>query len=97
MRVSTPNGSVIGLAECVAGVQVDAIAIEHGFGHKELGARAHWVDGKEVVASPLRGAGVNLNDLAVLDPSRHGRYPLVDWAIGSSARQGLPARVEKLV
>lgn len=50
-----------------------------------------------MVANPLRGAGVNLNDLAVLDPSRHGRYPLVDWAIGSSARQGLPARVEKLV
>jgi tetrathionate reductase subunit A len=97
VRVSTPNGSVIGLAECVAGVQVDAIAIEHGFGHKELGARAHWIDGQPVAASALRGAGVNLNDLAVLDPSRHGRYPLVDWAIGSSARQGLPARVEKLV
>ncbi|MNC01467.1 Tetrathionate reductase subunit A precursor [compost metagenome] len=97
VRVSTPNGSVIGLAECVAGVQADAIAIEHGFGHKELGARAHWIDGQPVAASALRGAGVNLNDLAVLDPSRHGRYPLVDWAIGSSARQGLPARVDKLV
>lgn len=97
VRISTPDGSLIGVAECVAGVQEDAIAIEHGFGHKELGARAHWVDGKEVAASPLRGAGVNLNDLAVLDPSRHGRYPLVDWAIGSSARQGLPARVDKLV
>ena len=78
-------------------MQADAIAIEHGFGHKELGAREHWIDGQKVVANPLRGAGVNLNDLAVLDPSRHGRYPLVDWAIGSSARQGLPARVEKLV
>ena len=97
VRVSTPDGSVIGVAECVAGVQADAIAIEHGFGHKELGAREHWIDGQKVVANPLRGAGVNLNDLAVLDPSRHGRYPLVDWAIGSSARQGLPARVEKLV
>ncbi len=97
VRVSTPDGSVIGVAECVAGLQADAIAIEHGFGHKELGAREHWIDGQKVVANPLRGAGVNLNDLAVLDPSRHGRYPLVDWAIGSSARQGLPARVEKLV
>ena len=84
VRVSTPDGSVIGVAECVAGVQADAIAIEHGFGHKELGAREHWIDGQKVVANPLRGAGVNLNDLAVLDPSRHGRYP---WWTGPSARR----------
>lgn len=37
VRISTPNGSVITLVECVAGVQKDCIAIEHGFGHKELG------------------------------------------------------------
>ncbi|MGL5038658.1 MAG: tetrathionate reductase subunit A [Aeromonas sp.] len=97
VRIVTPNGSAIALVECVAGVQADTIAIEHGFGHKELGARAHWIDGQKVAANVLCSAGINLNDLAVLDPSRHGRYPLVDWAIGSSARQGLPARIEKVI
>jgi len=97
VRIVTPDGSAIALVECVAGVQADAIAIEHGFGHKELGAREHWIDGQKIAANALCAAGINLNDLAVLDPSRHGRYPLVDWVIGSSARQGLPARIEKVI
>ncbi len=96
VKISTPNGSVLALVECVAGVHPECIAIEHGFGHKELGARAFSIDGKQVAANPLIRAGVNLNDLAVLDPSRSGSYPLVDWASGASARQGLPAKIEKV-
>ncbi|MGI2853008.1 tetrathionate reductase subunit A [Shewanella algae] len=96
VKISTPNGSVLALVECVAGVHPECIAIEHGFGHKELGARAFSIDDKQVAANPLIRAGVNLNDLAVLDPSRSGSYPLVDWASGASARQGLPAKIEKV-
>jgi len=96
VRISTPNGSVIALVECVAGVHPECIAIEHGFGHKELGARDTIIDGKLIAANPLTQVGVNLNDLSILDPSRHGRYPLVDWASGSAARQGLPANIEKI-
>lgn len=96
VKISTPNGSVIALVECVAGVHPDCIAIEHGYGHKELGARDTVIDEIKIVANPLIRVGINMNDLNLFDPSRHGRYPLVDWASGASARQGLPAKIEKL-
>ncbi|QYX64177.1 tetrathionate reductase subunit TtrA [Shewanella putrefaciens] len=96
VKISTPNGSVIALVECVAGVHPDCIAIEHGYGHKELGARDVVIDNLKIAANPLIRVGINMNDLNLFDPSRHGRYPLVDWASGASARQGLPAKIEKL-
>ncbi len=96
VRISTPNGSAMAIAVCLAGVEENSIAIEHGFGHKELGARAHKIDNQVIAANPLSKVGINLNDLSVLDPSRNGRYPLVDWVLGSSARQGLPAKIEKV-
>ncbi|WP_413494424.1 tetrathionate reductase subunit A [Shewanella baltica] len=96
VKISTPNGSVIALVECVAGVHPDCIAIEHGYGHKELGARDTVIDEIKIAANPLIQVGINMNDLNLFDPSRHGRYPLVDWASGASARQGLPAKIEKL-
>ncbi|MGI1968372.1 tetrathionate reductase subunit A [Shewanella baltica] len=96
VKISTPNGSVIALVECVAGVHPDCIAIEHGYGHKELGARDTVIDEIKIVANPRIRVGINMNDLNLFDPSRHGRYPLVDWASGASARQGLPAKIEKL-
>ena len=96
VKISTPNGSVIALVECVAGVHPDCIAIEHGYGHKELGARDTVIDEINIAANPLIRVGINMNDLNLFDPSRHGRYPLVDWASGASARQGLPAKIEKL-
>lgn len=95
VKISTPNGHVYALVECIEGVQENCIAIEHGFGHKELGARDQSIDGKVIAANPLIKVGINLNDLSVLDPSRHGSYPLVDWALGSAARQGLPANIKK--
>ncbi|MDT3274495.1 tetrathionate reductase subunit A [Shewanella sp. SP2S2-4] len=96
VKISTPNGSVIALVECVAGVHPDCIAIEHGYGHKELGARDVVIDNLKIAANPRIRVGINMNDLNLFDPSRHGRYPLVDWASGASARQGLPAKIEKL-
>nr|MBP8119351.1 tetrathionate reductase subunit TtrA [Shewanella sp.] len=96
VKISTSNGSVIALVECVAGVHPDCIAIEHGYGHKELGARDVVIDNLKIAANPLIRVGINMNDLNLFDPSRHGRYPLVDWASGASARQGLPAKIEKL-
>lgn len=96
VKISTPNGSIIALVECVAGVHADCIAIEHGYGHKELGARETVIDNRKIAANPLIRVGVNMNDLNLFDPSRNGRYPLVDWASGSAARQGLPAKIEKI-
>jgi len=95
VKISTPNGYAFAIVECEAGVQPSCIAIQHGFGHKELGARTHYIDGIAMQANPMMKSGINLNDLAILDTSRDGQFPLVDWVLGSAARQGIPAKIEK--
>ena len=95
VRLSTPNGSVVATALVRHGIARGAIAVEHGYGHTERGARRHEIDG--VLQPELGGfsAGVNINDIGLLDPTRDGQATLGDWVIGSAARQALPARLEK--
>ncbi|SOD90969.1 molybdopterin dinucleotide binding domain-containing protein [Caenispirillum bisanense] len=96
VRLVTPGGSVVATALVRHGIRPGAIAVEHGYGHTELGARRHVIDG---VAQPDLGgfsAGVNLNDVGLMDPTREGVSTLGDWVIGSAARQALPARLEKV-
>src|SRR5690606_41168601 len=45
VRVSTPGGAVEGVALVRGGIMRGAIAIEHGFGHTELGASADQLAG----------------------------------------------------
>lgn len=97
VRLVTPGGSLEAVAQVRSGVIPGAIAIEHGFGHRELGARAHLIDGKPTAAEPAIGAGVNLNDLGLVDPTHGLGNAWVDWACGSAVRQALPARLEKVV
>lgn len=92
-RLQTPNG----MMECTvlvhAGVMRGVIAVEHGYGHRELGARSHVMGDK---AQPDRSdlkAGVNLNDLGIVDPTRSSRSPWVDAVSGAAVRQGLPGRL----
>ncbi len=61
----------------------------------ELGARRHRIGERFTHPSKLAGMGVNINDLGFADPQRKGASVLADWVVGSVARQGLPARVEK--
>jgi tetrathionate reductase subunit A len=96
VRIVTPSGSMVATALVVDGVVKGAVAIEHGYGHRELGARRHVIDG---IAQPDTGgfsAGVNLNDVGLLDPTRGGSATLGDWAVGAAARQALPARLERV-
>lgn len=51
IRVTSPGGSITGVAIVRDGVMKGAIAIEHGYGHWELGARSHQIDGKANCAS----------------------------------------------
>ncbi|MGK0662603.1 molybdopterin dinucleotide binding domain-containing protein, partial [Bordetella bronchiseptica] len=96
VRIVTPGGAVTGLALVRDGVQPGAIAIEHGYGHTELGARAHVVDGQPMPHDPALAAGVNLNDLGFGDATRALRDNVwIDWVSGAAVRQGLPARLEK--
>jgi len=96
IRITTPGGSAIAVALVRDGVFRGTIGIEHGFGHKELGARAHVIGEQRQPETPAIGAGINLNDLGLVDPNRKGSSTLLDWAAGGSARQGLPASIEKI-
>lgn len=95
VRITTPGGSLVAVAQVLDGIAPGAVSIEHGYGHTELGARAHDIGGQPQPASG-NGVGVNLNDLGLSDPRREGLSTLGDWAIGSAVRTALPARVEKV-
>lgn len=93
--LATPGGR----AECTVlahhGVMRGVIAVEHGFGHKELGARAHRIGTGSQPDKPWLAAGINLNDIGLTDPTRGGRATWVDTVSGASVRNGLPARLER--
>lgn len=44
--------------------------IEHGYGHRDLGATPHVIDGESQPDMPWLGAGININDLGFRDPTR---------------------------
>ncbi|NLC36289.1 MAG: tetrathionate reductase subunit TtrA, partial [Alcaligenaceae bacterium] len=97
IRVSTPGGSVEGVALVRSGIQQGAIAIEHGYGHKKLGAVPQYIDGQATPHNPQHGNGVNLNNLGFADPTRPEKDNIwVDWVSGAAVRQALPARIEKI-
>lgn len=94
--LQTPGGEVRVAVRLSNGIARGVAALEHGFGHREYGARAHSIDGKSTQASEAIGAGVNLNDLGVSDPSRGTSRPWLDPLAGSAVRNGLPARIKAL-
>lgn len=97
VRVITPGGQVEGIALVRDGIVEGAVAIEHGYGHSELGARSHLIDGEPTPANPRLGAGVNQNDLGLMDPTRKEVANVwLDWTSGASVRQGLPAKIEAI-
>ena len=94
--IRTPGGSVRGRVIVHAGVMPGVLAVEHGYGHKELGARAHRIGGARQPEVPAIGAGINLNDLGLTDPTRQGKSVWVDAVSGTSVRNGLPASVARV-
>ncbi len=96
VRITTPGGSVTGVAMIRDGVMPGCVAIEHGYGHTGLGAKTHSVDGKPMPHDPALGAGVNLNDLGLNDVTRGAvSNAWIDWVSGAVVRQGLPAHIER--
>lgn len=95
VRVSTPGGSVTGMAIVRRGIARGVIAIEHGYGHREFGARAHVIGGQVRPQDGAIGAGVSENDLGLLDPTRASPAAYVDPIAGTAVRHGLPARLER--
>ncbi len=93
--ITTPSGSLKARVMVHAGISPGVAAFEHGFGHRELGARAHRI-GKESQPQDQRlAAGVNLNDIGLMDPTRADRSPWVDSISGASVRNGLPATIRR--
>ena len=92
-EIATPNGSVRARIMVHPGVMPGVAAFEHGFGHRELGARPHRIGRERQPEDARLAAGVNLNDIGVLDPTRPDRAPWVDAVSGTSVRNGLPARI----
>ncbi len=96
IRVTTPGGKAEGMAAVRHGIQQGVLGIEHGFGHWGLGATSVTVNGRKESADKARARGVAHNLLGIADPKRNGVSTLADVAVGSNARQGLAARVEKI-
>lgn len=92
----TPGGARDATAIVRRGVVRGALAIEHGYGHRELGARAHVLGDRRQPVRRGLAAGINLNDLGLADPAVSGASVWLDPVSGSSIRNGLPARVERL-
>ena len=95
VRIVTPGGSQLATALVRNGIAPGVVAIPHGYGHWELGARGHNIDGVQQPDMPELAAGVALNLLGLQDPHRGGHATLGDWVVGSAARQALPARIER--
>lgn len=96
VRLQTPGGSVEAQISLLDGVMPGVIAIEHGYGHREMGARAHMLDGQLLAADARIASGINLNDLGLPDPTREISNSWLDWVSGAAVRQGLPARLQRL-
>jgi tetrathionate reductase subunit A len=94
--LETPGGQAYARVTVRRGVMAGVVAVEHGYGHWASGARDMEIAGRLLAASPLRGAGLASNLLGMEDPYRPGRSTLGDVAVGSNARNALPARLTKL-
>ncbi|SMH31653.1 molybdopterin-dependent oxidoreductase [Maritimibacter sp. HL-12] len=96
VRLTSPGGSVEGYVLARRGVARGTAAIEHGFGHRELGARTYRVGDRVFEKGLGLAAGVASNDLGYRDPSSPVPTVLADPVVGSIARQAIPARIERL-
>lgn len=96
IRIATPGGTEPATAIVRHGVMAGVLAVEHGFGHREFGARAHVIGDRRQPDVPEIAAGINLNDLGLVDPTRVGASVWVDPIAGTAVRQGIPARLERV-
>ncbi|MGO1500364.1 MAG: molybdopterin dinucleotide binding domain-containing protein [Marinobacter sp.] len=94
ISIESPGGKVLALALVGDNVHEGALGIEHGYGHRELGAASHVIDGEERAGNPYLSAGVNINDLGFSDPTRKdGTATWLENVSGAAIRQGLPVKV----
>jgi tetrathionate reductase subunit A len=93
--ITTPAGSLKARVMVHAGITPGVAAFEHGFGHRELGARAHRMGGTRQPQDRRLAAGVNLNEIGLIDPTRPDQSLWVDSVSGAAVRNGLPATLRR--
>lgn len=96
ISIESPGGEVVGLALVSESVMPGSLGIEHGYGHRDLGATPHIIDGESQPDMPWMRAGLNINDLGFRDPTRNVDGTWLEPISGSAIRQGLPVRVTRL-
>ncbi|MGB2147471.1 MAG: molybdopterin dinucleotide binding domain-containing protein, partial [Vibrio toranzoniae] len=94
--IETPSSTTQALAMVIDGIKPGTLGFEHGFGHKELGERAHWIGDTQQPVKMKSNDGVNINDIGLIDPTREGKGVMLDWVVGAAARQALPAKIYKV-
>ncbi|MGF1681512.1 tetrathionate reductase subunit A [Photobacterium minamisatsumaniensis] len=94
--IETPSTSTKAIAMVLEGVIPGTLGFEHGFGHTELGERAHWIGDKQQPIKASNKDGVNINDIGLIDPTRESKGVMLDWVVGAAARQSLPAKIRKV-
>ncbi|WP_208975021.1 molybdopterin dinucleotide binding domain-containing protein [Pseudovibrio exalbescens] len=94
--LTSPGGSVQGVAVVRDGVAKNTVAIEHGFGHRAFGASDITIDGVTLAGDPRLATGMLQNDLGLVDPTRSKPGVWVDPISGAAVRQALPAKIEKI-
>ncbi len=81
IRITTP-GHAEAQVSVLDGVMPGVLAIEHGYGHTEMGAKQHYLDGQPMPMNAANGSGINLNDLGFADPTREVANTWLDWVSG---------------
>jgi tetrathionate reductase subunit A len=94
VKISTPAGSINSAVLIDPGVKSGVLAIEHGFGHRDLGARTIIINGTKIPGNPHARHGVNLNEIGLTDPTRKGTTLWVNSVSGACVRNGIPAKIE---
>ncbi|MGB2079162.1 MAG: molybdopterin dinucleotide binding domain-containing protein, partial [Vibrio sp.] len=95
MVIETPTKALTATAMLVDGIHQGTLGFEHGFGHTELGERAHWIGDKQQPVKMKTHQGVNINDIGLIDPTREGKGVVLDWVVGAAVRHALPAKVKR--
>ena len=97
VALTTPGGRLETVVVVREGIAPDVVAIMHGFGHRAFGAREIRIDDTVWPADEGIGAGVLMNDIGMLDPTRTTNPGVwVDPVSGTAVRQGLPARLDPI-
>lgn len=72
------------------------IAVPLGFGHTAFGASNITIDGQLFAGIKERRGGMEVNAFNAVDPTREGASLYRDVTFGSTARHGIPVKIEKV-